>query len=155
LERWNEDHVITEDTMKEAAVAAEGLLFGDWVDATEDGVGSRLRGFTETMQEEALDGVLSRTRYRRRKASDGDGEPPFVGRGHGHRKRSLNGTSGRTWIALPRARLLNEGDGGRAPDRKSQTLRAYQRRTNAADALIVGAYFRNQHAPRPRGPAAA
>ncbi len=31
---------MTKDTMKEAAVAAENLLFNDWVDAIEDGVRS-------------------------------------------------------------------------------------------------------------------
>ena len=69
---------MTKDTMKEAAVAAENLLFDDWVDAIEDGVRSRVRGFIETMLEEELDGVLSRPRYGRRKPSDGDGERPVA-----------------------------------------------------------------------------
>src|SRR5271165_1056702 len=30
LARWNGDHAMTKDTTKEAAVAAEGLLFDDW-----------------------------------------------------------------------------------------------------------------------------
>ena len=52
---------MTKNTTKEAAVAAENLLFDDWVDAIEDGVRSRVRGFIETMLEEELDGVLGKT----------------------------------------------------------------------------------------------
>lgn len=70
---------MTKNAMKEAAVAAENLLFDDWVDSIEDCVRSRSRGFIETMLEEGLDGVLSRPRYGRRKPSDRDREPPVVG----------------------------------------------------------------------------
>jgi hypothetical protein len=45
---------LTKDTTKEAAVAAEGLLFDDWFDAIEDGVRARVRGFIETMLEAEL-----------------------------------------------------------------------------------------------------
>ncbi len=45
---------MTKDTLKEAAAAAEGLLFDDWFDAIEDGVRARVRGFIETMLEEEL-----------------------------------------------------------------------------------------------------
>ena len=38
LARWNGDHAMTKDTTKEAAVAAEALLFEDWFDGIEDGV---------------------------------------------------------------------------------------------------------------------
>ena len=38
---------MTKDTTKEAAVAAEVLLFEDWFDAIEDGVRARVRGFIE------------------------------------------------------------------------------------------------------------
>ena len=37
----------------------------DWFDAIEDGVRGRVRGFIETMLEEALAGALSRPRYGR------------------------------------------------------------------------------------------
>ena len=36
---------MTKDTTKEAAVAAEVLLFDNWFDAIEDGVRARVRGF--------------------------------------------------------------------------------------------------------------
>ena len=42
---------MTTDTTKEAAVAAEVLLFDNWFDAIEDGVRARVRGFIEGMLE--------------------------------------------------------------------------------------------------------
>jgi len=54
LARWNGDHAMTKDTTKEAAGAAEALLFDDWFDAIEDGVRARVRGFIETMLEAEL-----------------------------------------------------------------------------------------------------
>ena len=61
---------MTKDTTKEAAAAAEGLLFDDWFDAIEDGVRARVRGFIETMLEEELCEALSRPRYGRRKSGE-------------------------------------------------------------------------------------
>jgi hypothetical protein len=52
------DHAMTKDTTKEAAAAAEGLLFDDWFDAIEDGVRFRVRGFIEGILEEELCGAL-------------------------------------------------------------------------------------------------
>src|SRR5271157_6601763 len=137
---------MTKDTMKDAAAAAEALLFDDWFDAIEDGVRARVRGFIETMLEEELSGTLSRPRYGRGQPN-GDGEPPaVVGVRHGHRQRGLTGTFGRTEISVPRARLM--GADGKTSEWKSASLRAYQRRTRAADALIAGAY---QHPPGTAG----
>ena len=84
---------MTKDTTKEAAVAAEGLLFDDWFDAIEDGVLFRVRGFIEAMLEEELSGALSRPRYGRRKPGEDDAAPSVVGVRHGHRGRTLTGTS--------------------------------------------------------------
>jgi putative transposase len=112
------------------------LCFDDWFDAIEDGV----RGFIETMLDEELSGTLSRPRYGRGKPNE-DGEPSaVVGVRQGHRKRGLTGTFGRTEISVPRARLM--GAGGKTSEWKSASLRAYQRRTRAADALIAGAFRR-------------
>ena len=55
---------MTKDTTKEAAVAAEGLLFDDWFDAVEDGVRSRVRGFIEIVLEEELSGGLCQSNGR-------------------------------------------------------------------------------------------
>jgi putative transposase len=127
---------MTKDTTKEAAVAAEGLLFDDWSDAIEDGVRARVRGFIERMLDEELAGALSRPRYGRLKPSEGGEPPPVVGVRHGHRKRGLTGIFGSTEISVPRARLI--GEDGKTAEWKSASLRAYQRRTKAADALIAG-----------------
>jgi len=148
LRRWNGDHALTKDSMKGPAVAAENLLFDDWFDAIEDGVRARVRGFIEAMLEEELGDVLARPRYGRRKA--GDAPPAVVGCRHGHRKRSLTGTFGKTEISVPRARLVCEDDGSRTHEWKSRTLRAYQRRTQAADALIAGAYLAGTNTRRVR-----
>ena len=141
------------DTMKEAGVAAEPLLFDDWFDAIEDGVRARVRGFIEMMLEEELSGARSRPRYGRGKP-DADGEAPaVVGVRHGHRKRGLTGTFGRTEISVPRARLV--GADGRTSEWRSASLRAYQRRTKAADALIAGAYLSGTNTRRVRRALAA
>ena len=66
---------MTKDATKEAAVAAEVLLFDDWFDAIEDGVRARVRGFVETMLEEELCEALSRPRYGRRKPGEDEASP--------------------------------------------------------------------------------
>ena len=139
---------MTKDTTKEAAVAAEVLLFDDWFDAIEDGVRARVRGFIETMLDEELAGALSRPRYGRRKPNEDGEAPPVVGVRHGHRRRGLTGTFGKTEISVPRARLI--GADGRTAEWKSASLRAYQRRTKAADALIAGAYLSGTNTRRVR-----
>ena len=129
-------------------MAADGLLFEDWFDAIEDGVRARVRGFIETLLEEELAGALSRPRYGRREPSRDVAPPPVIGVRHGHRERGLTGTFGRTKISVPRARL--SGADGRTSEWKSVSLRAYQRRTKAADALIAGAYLSGTNTRRVR-----
>src|ERR1700691_428675 len=146
--RWNGDHAMTKDTTKEAAVAAEALLLDDWFDAIEDGVRARARGFIETMLEEELSEALSRPRYGRRKPGEDEAAPSVVGVRHGHRERTLTGTFGKTRIAVPRARLT--GEDGKTREWRSGSLRAYQRRIRAADALIAGAYLAGNNTRRVR-----
>ena len=136
------------DTTKEAAGAAEALLFDDWFDAIEDGVRSRVRGFIETMLEAELSEALSRPRYGRRRPEEDEATPSVVGVRHGHRERTLTGTFGKTRIAVPRARLT--GEDGKTREWRSGSLRAYQRRTRAADALIAGAYLAGTNTRRVR-----
>jgi Transposase, Mutator family len=71
-----------------------------------------------------------------------------TGHRHGHRSRTLLGTFGQVEIAVPRARL-NTPD-GKTIEWKSRALRAYQRRTLAADALIAGCYFAGTNTRRVR-----
>ena len=136
------------NSTKAAAVAAGIMLFDNWLDPIEDGVRERVRGFIEMMLEEDLDQALSRPRYGRRKASDNDAPTSVVGCRHGHRKRTLTGTFGKTEIAVPRARLV--GEDGKTREWKSKSFRAYQRRTKAADALIAGAYLAGTNTRRVR-----
>ena len=89
---------MTKDTTKEAAAAAEGLLFDDWFDTIEDGVRARVRGFIETMLEEELCEALSRPRYGRRKPDAAEAGLSVVGVRHGHRERTLTGTFGKTRV---------------------------------------------------------
>src|SRR4051794_5021827 len=62
-----------------------------------------------------------------------------TGHRHGHRSRSLLGSFGRVELEVPRARL-NTPD-GKTTEWKSKALRAYQRRTLVADALIASTYL--------------
>jgi putative transposase len=102
------------------------------------------------MFEGELDEALARPRYERGKATNAEGQgiPGQTGHRHGHRPRSLLGSFGQVTIQVPRARL-NTPD-GKTTEWKSQALRAYQRRTLAADALIVSTYLAGTNTRRVR-----
>jgi putative transposase len=151
---------MTSTTTKPDAVQPEAEtavhLFDDWFDPIEAGLRDRVRDFIETMIRTEFDAALARPRYARRPdASDGgDGASAGVsGHRHGSRTRTLMGTFGSTEITVPRARL-KAGD-GKTSEWKSQTLRAYQRRTKAADALIAAAYLAGTNTRRVRRALAA
>jgi len=138
------------DTTKAAGDVADEKLFDNWFDPVETGLRAKVRGFIETMIEEELDTALSRPRYGRRlelTAAD-EAAAPIVGHRHGHRMRSLTGTFGPTQIAVPRARII--GEDGKTAEWKSKSLRAYQRRTKQAEALIAGAYLSGTNTRRVR-----
>ena len=99
--------------------------------------------------------MLARPRYGRRAKDSGCVETSagIVGHRHGSRTRTLTGTFGRTEIAVPRARLM-QPDGG-TTEWKSKALRAYQRRTRAAEALIASAYLAGVNTRRVRRALAA
>src|SRR4030081_2824946 len=130
-------------------------LFDDWFDPIEAGVRDRVREFIQAMVEGELDAALMRPRYGRGSQSSGDDDGPVgvIGHRHGHRSRSLMGTFGRTEIEVPRARL--DGPDGKTTEGKSKTLRAYQRRTLAADALIASTYLAGTNTRRVRRALAA
>jgi putative transposase len=125
-------------------------LFDGWFDPIEAGIRQRVRSFIETMIEEELDAALSRPRYGRRAKENSNGEAAAgaVGHRHGHRTRTLTGTFGKTEIEVPRARLA--GADGKTAEWKSKALRAYQRRTVTADALIAGSYLAGTNTRRVR-----
>src|SRR5438445_5882345 len=126
-------------------------LFDDWFDPIEAVVRDRVRGFIQAMIEGELGVTLERPRYGRRpqsSSSASDGRVAVIGHRHGHRSRSLMGTFGRIEIEVPRARL--NGPGGKTTEWNSQMLRAYQRRTLAADALIASTYLAGTNTRRVR-----
>ena len=138
------------DTTKTAGDVAAEKLFDNWFDPVEASLRVTVRGFIETMIEEELDTALSRPRYGRRlelTAAD-NAAAPIVGHRHGHRMRSLTGTFGPTQIAVPRARII--GEDGKTAEWKRKSLRAYQRRTKQAEALIAGAYLSGTNTRRVR-----
>lgn len=143
---------MTSITTKPAADQPEAetavYLFDDWFDPIEAGLRDRVRAFIETMIRGELDAVLARPRYARRLDAGEGADTGIAGHRHGSRTRSLTGTFGSTEITVPRARL-KAGD-GKTAEWKSQALRAYQRRTLAADALIVGTYLAGTNTRRVR-----
>jgi len=120
--------------------AANCQLFDDWFDPIEMGIRDRVRAFIEEMIRSELDAVLGRPRYGRgaRTKDDGEAADGVAGHRHGSRPRSLTGTFGTIAIDVPR-----------------QALRAYQRRTVSADALIAGSYLAGTNTRRVRRALAA
>jgi putative transposase len=145
--------------MTSITTKAEGLqlqtetashLFDNWFDPIESGIRERVRGFIEEMIRAELDDVLARPRYgRREKSAEGaESAAGAAGHRHGSRTRSLMGTFGKVEITLPRARLAAAD--GKTAEWRSKGLRAYQRRTLAADAVIAGAYLAGTNTRRVR-----
>src|SRR3990172_8568648 len=128
-------------------------LFDNWFDPIETEVRARARGFIEELIRGELDAVLARPRYGRGQMASDEASAAVTGHRHGSRTRSLTGTFGPIEIAVPRARL-NTPEGG-TREWKSQALRAYQRRTLAADALIASTYLAGTNTRRVRRALAA
>ena len=128
-------------------------LFDNWFDPIETEVRARSRQFIEELLRGELDAALARPRYGRSQMTGNEGRADVAGHRHGSRTRSLTGTFGPIEIAVPRARL-NTPEGG-TTEWKSQALRAYQRRTLAADALIASTYLAGTNTRRVRRALAA
>jgi transposase-like protein len=143
--------ISTQPELSQSQTEATVGLFDNWFDPIEAGLRERVRELIQAMFEGELDEVLSRARYARR-AKPPRGETQEVagvtGHRHGHRSRALLGTFGRVEIKMPRARLNSED--GKTKEWSSQALRAYQRRTLAADALIAGCYLAGTNTRRVR-----
>jgi putative transposase len=128
-------------------------LFDNWFDPIETEVRARSRQFIEELIRSELDAALARPRYGRSQMAGNEAKDGVTGHRHGSRTRSLTGTFGPIEIAVPRARLTTS-EGGTA-EWKSQALRAYQRRTLAADALIASSYLAGTNTRRVRRALAA
>ena len=114
---------------------------------------ARAREFIEEMIRGELDTMLARPRYGRSQIAGDEESAVVTGHRHGGRTRSLTGTFGPIEIAVPRARLNT--DDGKTTEWKSKALRAYQRRTLAADALIASTYLAGTNTRRVRRALAA
>jgi putative transposase len=123
-------------------------LFDDWFDPIETEVRERAREFIEELIRGELDATLARPRYGRGHGAGDEEGTGISGYRHGQRTRSLTGTFGPIKIEVPRARL-NSAD-GKTTEWKSSALRAYQRRTLAADALIASTYLAGTNTRRVR-----
>ncbi len=128
-------------------------LFDNWIDPIETEVRARARQFIEDLIRGELDAALARPRYGRSQMASNEAEADVTGHRHGSRTRSLTGTFGPIEIAVPRARLTTSE--GKTTEWKSQALRAYQRRTLAADALIASTYLAGTNTRRVRRALAA
>jgi putative transposase len=128
-------------------------LFDTWLDPIESEVRARARGFIEELIRGELDAVLARPRYGRSQMAGSEDRAGVAGHRHGSRTRSLTGTFGPLEITVPRARLNTPE--GKTTEWKSQALRAYQRRTLAADALIASSYLAGTNTRRVRRALAA
>jgi putative transposase len=131
----------------------EGHLFDNWIDPLEAVIRGRIRGFIEELIHEELDAALARPRYGRhaknsKESADIAAVAGAAGHRHGSRPRTLMGTFGKVAINVPRARL--QGSDGKTSEWKSSVLRAYQRRTVAADALIASTYLAGTNTRRVR-----
>ena len=140
------------DSLQPAAEKAVDL-FDNWFDPIETEVRARAREFIEELLRGELDTALARPRYGRSQMAGNEGRAGVAGHRHGSRTRSLTGTFGPIEIAVPRARLTTS-EGG-TTEWKSQALRAYQRRTLAADALIASTYLAGTNTRRVRRALAA
>jgi putative transposase len=144
--------ITTPDSLQPATELAVDL-FDNWFDPIETEVRTRSRQFIEELIRGELDAALARPRYGRGKVAGNEAMAEVTGHRHGSRTRSLTGTFGPIEIAVPRARLTKP-EGGTA-EWKSQALRAYQRRTLAADALIASSYLAGTNTRRVRRALAA
>jgi putative transposase len=145
--------VTTKPEVLQSSSGCCAQLFDDWIDPIESNVRARVRGFIEELVREELDAALARRRYGRRTSCGHEGgvdgvASGAVGHRHGSRKRTLMGTFGKTEIAVPRARLATPE--GRTTEWHSEVLRRYQRRTQAADALIASTYLAGTNTRRVR-----
>jgi len=141
----------TTPCLPQSEIETSEQLFANWFDPIETGLRDRAREFLQAMFEAELEETLARSRYARRvKLSGDDSEvaPAVTGHRHGHRSRSLLGSFGKVEIDMPRARL--DAPDGKTTEWKSRSLRAYQRRTRAADALIAGCYLAGTNTRRVR-----
>ena len=121
-------------------VSEEAPGFGP--DAIETMMRERIRATIEALIDEELDAALGASKSERVSGAR-------AGYRHGSRRRQLTTSLGRTTIAMPRARLIDEDGGSR--EWRSRMIRRYQRRTERVDEAILGVYLSGTNTRRLRG----
>lgn len=121
-------------------VSGEAIEFGP--DSIERAMRERIRETIEALIEEELDAALGAARSKR----VGEARSGYR---HGSRPRQLTTSLGRTTIAMPRARLIQ--DDGSSREWRSHMIRRYQRRTERVDEAILGVYLAGTNTRRLRG----
>lgn len=111
-------------------------------DAIETMMRERIRATIEVLIDEELDAALGAAKSQRLCG-------PRAGYRHGSRPRQLTTSLGRTTIAMPRARLINED--GSSREWRSRMIPRYQRRTERVDEAILGVYLSGTNTRRLRG----
>ena len=124
-----------DDDSRGCGLFVDGLLFDNWSDPIETACGARAELHRRTHPRQ-LTAALDRPRYGRRGV---EGRPSALVAIVIEAGRDSDGTFRTTKITVPRARI--EGENGTTTEWKSKALRAYQRRTLAADVLIASAYL--------------
>jgi transposase-like protein len=145
--------ISTQPELSHSGSGAAVPLFDNWFDPIESAVRERAREFIEELIRGELDAALARPRYGRGRKAGGQESAGVSGYRHGSRVRSLTGAFGPIRIEVARARLNTPA--GKTTEWKSSALRAYQRRTVAADALIASTYLSGTNTRRVRRALAA
>jgi transposase-like protein len=137
-ERVPEDDAVGSDSR--VGVKEEGIGFGP--DSIERVMRQRIREMIEVLVEEELDAALGAAKSERVGSKR-------TGYRHGTRERQLTTSLGRTTIAMPRARMVDQD--GRSMEWRSRMVGRYQRRTERVDEAILGVYLSGTNTRRLRG----
>lgn len=127
--------------MSKGITGSEGLLtLSDWVDPLEQAFRNGVQGYLQELLEQEVTAALGRLRHGREEAARGYR--------NGHRDRTLIGTFGKMRLAVPRARVMDEGGGRR--EFRSALLPRSRRLTPGALSLIGSAYLAGVNTRRVR-----
>jgi putative transposase len=111
-------------------------------DAIETMIRERIRATIEMLIDEELEAALGAAKSQRIGVARS-------GYRHGSRPRQLTTSLGRTTIAMPRARLIDQDASSR--EWRSRMIPRYQRRTERVDEAILGVYLSGTNTRRLRG----
>lgn len=125
---------------KDSTAVGSTCVLDDWIDPLEQSLREGVNSYLRELLELEVTAALGRLRYGRQDGAKGHR--------NGHRTRELVSTMGRLKVAVPRAQLV-AGDGTRS-EFKSALMPKYRKLTQAALALIAGAYLAGVNTRRVR-----